>query len=106
MSEDTFKEHPHALSLSLMFCDKNFEYTYEEYIEHCRLTEEFARLNKNYSVVQTEENAFVNIQITIHENEYVMISKNKAPTIHFVLRHPILREAIENLDFPVFELSK
>ena len=106
LSEDTFKEHPHALSLSLMFCDKNFEYTYEEYIEHCRLTEEFARLNKNYSVVQTEENAFVNIQITIHENEYVMISKNKAPTIHFVLRHPILREAIENLDFPVFELSK
>ncbi|MBU5450258.1 hypothetical protein [Acetivibrio sp. MSJd-27] len=104
--ENDFRKHPLSLSLSLMFCDTNYEYTFEEYTEHLELTKEFAKENKNYSAVQTRENAFTNIQITTHENEYVMISKNKAPTIHFVVRHPILREAIENLEFPVFELSK
>ena len=101
LDESTFNEHPQALSLSLLFSDRNFEYTYEEYSDHLRLTKEFAGKHKNYSVTGTNVNAFANIQITMHENEYVMISKNKAPTIHFVLRHPILREAIEHLEFPV-----
>ena len=101
LSEDAFSENPQALSLSLMFCDEDFEYTYDEYTEHLRLTKEFAKKNKNYSITQTKENAFANIQITMHENEFVMISKNKAPTIHFVIRHPILRKAIENLEFPM-----
>lgn len=101
LSEEKFKKQPLSLSLSLMFCGKSFEYTYEEYSEHLKLTKEFAEKTKNYAAVPTRENAFANIQITIHENEYVLISKNKAPTIHFVIRHPILREAIERLDFPV-----
>ncbi len=101
LSEEAFKDNPPTLSLSVMFCDENFEYTFDEYTEHLRLTKEFEKENKNYSVTQTNENAFTNIQITMHENEYVMISKNKAPTIHFVIRHPILREAIENLEFHV-----
>lgn len=101
LSEEAFKDNPQTLSLSLMFCDENFEYTYDEYIEHLRLTKEFAKKNKNYSVTQTKENAFANIQITMHENEFVMISKNSAPTVHFVIRHPILRKAIENLEFPL-----
>lgn len=101
LSGEAFNDNPQTLSLSLMFCNENFEYTYDEYIEHLRLTKEFAKKNKNYSVTQTKENAFANIQITMHENEYVMISKNKAPTVHFVIRHPILRKAIENLEFPI-----
>lgn len=101
LSKEEFNDNPQTLSLSLMFCNENFEYTYGEYIEHLRLTKEFAKKNKNYSITQTKENAFANIQITMHENEFVMISKNKAPTVHFVIRHPILRKAIENLEFPM-----
>lgn len=101
LSKEEFNDNPQTLSLSLMFCNENFEYTYGEYIEHLRLTKEFAKKNKNYSITQTKENAFDNIQITMHENEFVMISKNKAPTVHFVIRHPILRKAIENLEFPM-----
>ena len=101
LSEEEFKTHPLSISLSLMFSDKNFEYTYAEYSEHLNLTKNFAAETKNYSALQTRENAFTNIQITMHENEYVMISKNKAPIIHFIIRHPILREAIEHLDFPI-----
>ena len=101
LSKEEFNDNPQALSLSLMFCNENLEYTYNEYAEHLRLTKEFAEKNKNYSVTRTKENVFANIQITIHENEYVMISKNKAPTVHFVIRHPTLRKAIENLEFPM-----
>lgn len=106
LNESEFNENPQILSLSLMFNDKNLEYTYAEYAEHLKLTKEFAEKNKNYSVANNKENAFSNIQITIHEGEYVMISKNNAPTVHFVVRHPILREAIDNLEFPVLEQSK
>ena len=103
LNEDDFKKHPPVLSLSLMFSDVNYEYTFEEYTEHLHLTKKFAEDYTNYSAVRTRDNAFANMQITVHENEFVMISKNKSPVIHFVIRHPVLRNAIENLDFPVFE---
>ena len=32
--------------------------------------------------------------------------KNKAPTIHFVLRHPILRKSIENLECHLPEVDR
>ena len=34
-----------------------------------------------------------------------MVSKGKAPAIHFVIRHPKLRSAIENFIPPVTEES-
>lgn len=101
LSEDTFKEYIPTLSLSLMFCSKNYEYTYDEYSEHMYLTKKFEEKHKNYSIVTSGRNAFANIQISIHEKKYVIISKNNAPTVHFVIRHPALRDAIENLEFPV-----
>ncbi len=103
LSEEDFKEHTPSLSLSLMFGNVNYKYTFDEYSKHLKLTKTFEKENKNYSALRTRKNAFANIQITMHENEYVMVSKSTAPTIHFVIRHPILRDAIENLDFPVFE---
>ena len=99
--EKDFCANPLSLSLSPLFCDTNYAYTFEEYTKHLNLTKDFEKKNKNYSYVQTRKNAFANIQITAHENEYVMISKNTAPTIHFIINHPILRDAIENLEFPV-----
>ena len=38
---------------------------------------------------------FNNIQILILEKHWVMISKNKSPSIHFTIHHPKLRNAIE-----------
>ena len=32
-----------------------------------------------------------------------MISKNKVPVIHFVIRHPRLRQALEEMVLPVVE---
>ena len=99
--EAEFREHPLQLSLSGLFCETNLVYSLEEYAEHLQLTKAIAAEHANYSAVRARDNAFANIQILMHENSFVMISKNTAPTVHFVIRHPVLRNAIENLEFPV-----
>ena len=45
--------------------------------------------------------AFHNIAISILENRWAMVSKEGDPVIHFVIRHPQLREAIERMTLPV-----
>ena len=103
LSKEEFAEHPPVLSLSGIFYEKDLVYTYEDYSEHLRQTKEFAENHPNYTVKLTNANAFRNIQIVIHEGEWVMVSKGKSPAIHFVIRHPKLRSAIENMIVPVTE---
>ena len=45
-----------------------------------------------------DNKTFKNITITIIKNNYVIISKSSNPTIHFVIRHPKLIDAIEKFD--------
>lgn len=106
LDREEFARYPVALSLSNLFYENDILYTYEEYLEHLRQTECYAKSHANYSVRFAQQSAFRNIQIIMHEGEWVMISKNKAPAIHFVIRHPILRDAIENLVFPVIETAE
>ena len=103
LTREEFEAAPVALSLSELFFERDLVYTYEEYLEHLRLTEEFAAQNEQYDVILTEEKAFRNINIAIREGKWVMVSKNKAPVIHFVIRHPTLRQAIEDMILPVVE---
>ena len=98
-----FSQFPPVLSLSGLFYEKDLVYTYEDYIENLRQTKEFAESHPNYTVKLTTANAFRNMQIVIHEGEWVMVSKGKSPAIHFVIRHPKLRNAIENMIVPVTE---
>ena len=42
-------------------------------------------------------------QISICKNQWVMVSKDTSPSIHFVIHHPKLRNAIENFVPPVIE---
>ena len=49
--------------------------------------------------------AFRNLQILIHEGQWAMVSKGKSPAIHFVIRHPKLRTAIERFVPPVVEVE-
>lgn len=69
------------------FIENTVTYTYEEYTAHLKATKIFAEQHPNYTVRFAEKPAFRNIQIQIHENEWVMLSKSKAPAIHFVIRH-------------------
>ena len=104
IKEDEFISDTPSLSLNNLFIDKIINYTYKEYIEHLKLTNEYAKNNKNYNVLTEKDKTFKNITITILKNNHVIISKNSNPTIHFVIRHPKLVAAIESFNPLVKEL--
>ena len=89
-------EFTNSLSLSLenIFYNQKITYTYHEYLEHLKDTINYS--NKNYHVIINNDQTFKNISINIVDNNYVIISKSINPTIHFVIRHPKLKSAIEN----------
>lgn len=102
-SQQEFQQYPMRLSLSGIFFEREIVYTYEEYLEHLEETKEFAKKHQNYCLQKMKEEAFRNIQITIHEGKWAMVSKNKCPAIHFVIRHPKLCDALENMVMPIVE---
>ena len=104
IKENEFISDTPSLSLNNLFIDKTINYTYKEYIEHLKLTNEYAKNNKNYNVSTEKDKTFKNITITILKNNHVIISKNSNPTIHFVIRHPKLVAAIESFNPLVKEL--
>lgn len=104
IKEDEFISDTPSLLLNNLFIDKTINYTYKEYIEHLKLTNEYAKNNKNYNILTEKDKTFKNITITIIKNNHVIISKNSNPTIHFVIRHPKLVAAIESFNPLVKEL--
>ena len=104
IKEDEFISDTPSLLLNNLFIDKTINYTYKEYIEHLKLTNEYAKNNKNYNILTEKDKTFKNITITILKNNHVIISKNSNPTIHFVIRHPKLVVAIESFNPLVKEL--
>lgn len=103
LTEEEFEKFPMVLSLSGMFYEKDILYTWEDYQEHLRLIKEYEKQNFNYHVVENPFSAFRNIQICIHEGKWVIVSKNKTPAIHFLIRHSKMRNAFENMVIPVIE---
>lgn len=106
LSREEFEKYPMALSLSGIFVEQDIHYTYEEYREHLNMTVKYQAEHPGYSVRPTTSHAFRNIQIMIHEGKQVIVSKNKVPTIHFVIHQPMLCRAIENMIVPVVEPEK
>ena len=103
ISETEFLEHPMLLPLSEIFYEKDIVYTYAEYLEHMEQTITYSQNNSNYTVKQNSSSPFKNIQIRILEGKWVVISKNKAPAIHFIIHNPQLRNALENMVIPVYD---
>lgn len=102
-SKEDFENSPVSLLLADIFYDKKIYYTYDEYIEHLKATKSYAKKNKNYKINTNNVYAFKNIQIFILEKNWIIISKSTSPSIHFVIHHPKLRDAIENFIPPVVE---
>lgn len=103
LTPEEFRANPPVLELSGTFCEVDLSYTEEEYAEHLRETRNFAEQNPNYKLKQSAAHVFCNLQILIHERQWVMVSKGKSPAIHFVIRHPKLCSAIENFIPPITE---
>ena len=103
LTEDEFKQYPIIMPLSGMFYEKDILYSWDDYKEHLKQVEEYAKQHTNYMAVENHLSAFRNIQIYIREGKWVIVSKNKTPAIHFLIRHPKMRSAFENMIVPVME---
>lgn len=100
---ENFAKNPPVLELSGIFCETDIPYSEEEYAAHLSESKAFAQQNPNYTLKCSTAHAFRNLQIRIHRGQWVIVSKEKAPAIHFVIRHPKLRRAIENFMPPITE---
>lgn len=96
LSKEEYADSPLTLSLSGAFYEHEIYYTYEEYLEHYNQTMALAEKYPNYTVSAQHTRIFKNIQIQMKHSEWVLISKNKSPVIHFVIHHPKMIRAIEN----------
>ena len=103
LSREEFEKYPMVLSLSGAFYENELCYTYEEYLLHLEAAKQYEECHPGYSVKVDASHVFRHIQIQIHEGKWVMVSKNKAPVIHFVIRHPLMLNAFENFVAPVVE---
>lgn len=101
--QENFTKSSPMLELSGIFCEEDIPYNEEEYTAHLTETKAFAEQNPNYTLKCSTAHAFNNLKIIIHEGQWVMVSKGKAPAIHFVIRHPKLRSAIECFIPPITE---
>lgn len=98
LTKEEFEINKCYLSLSKIFYDNKIIYTYKDYINHINLIKEFKKKNKNYDFKTNNTNIFKNINIHIIDNKQVIISKENAPSIHFVINHPKLVDAIKNFE--------
>lgn len=98
LSKDDISARPLSLDLSEMFFDKNITLTRKQYSAAIINAERLSRENENYNLKLCEEQAFRNLQIHIKEGEWAAVSKCNPPAVHFVIRHPKLRAAIESFE--------
>ena len=101
LSEAEYDKYPPVLPLAECFLEKDIHLTYEEYLACIKAGREYAKANENYQFNLTKIKGFHNIQITCFEGKWCMISKNRTPAIHFVIHHPKLRYALENMVLPI-----
>lgn len=101
LSEAEYEKYPLVLPLAECFLEKDIRLTYEEYHACIGAAENYAKANENYQFNLTKIKGFHNIQITCFEGKWCMISKNRASAIHFVIHHPKLRYALENMVLPI-----
>ena len=100
LNEEEFGKEPVYLSLSGMFSEKGLRYTYQEYLKHLAATKQFAEDHAGYDLYTDTVQTFRNIQIQINMGKWVIVSKNNAPAIHFVIKHPKMIRAFEDFCRP------
>ena len=106
LSKEAFEAEKPSLAMSGLFCERELRYDYDDYQEHLRLTQAFVADNPGYTAREVGRSAFQNLQILIRKGKWVGVSKCKTPAIHFVIRHPRLCAALENMVFLVDERSE
>ena len=96
-----YERYPVALPVAECFLERDIVLTFQEYKDCIAAAKEYASRQEHYNFRLTRVKSFHNIQITCHEEKWCMVSKNKAPSIHFVIHHPKLLYALENVILPI-----
>ena len=104
LSREEFDRAPLSLPLAGLFYERDVTYTYEAYTAHLRETEAYAAAHPYVRLHCVSTCAFRNLQITLRVGQWAMVSKSRSPAIHFVIRHPKLRQALERFVPPVVEV--
>ncbi|WP_316637854.1 helix-turn-helix transcriptional regulator [uncultured Ruminococcus sp.] len=92
-TKDEFEKNPIHLALAEMFYETDVPYTYEEYSAHLQATLAFAEQHRNITVKPDPAPVFRNITYSVIEKTAVIVSKNKFPTIHFIIHHKKMVDA-------------
>ena len=96
-----YEKYPAVLPVAECFLEKDILLTYQEYRTCVEAAMAYADVHKNYQFSLIKVKGFHNIQITCRMEKWCMVSKNKTPSIHFVIHHPKLRYALENMILPI-----
>ena len=103
LSQEEFEAQPINLALSQIFCETDIPYTYEEYTQHLQQTMVFAQGHPNIILKTDNAPVFRNIDYTVTGDNLVIVSKNKYPTIHFLIHHKKMVQAFRSFIPPVRE---
>lgn len=103
LTEADFAREPRTLPLAGLFYETDIPYTYDEYRAHWAQAQAFAARTAGYTLTEAASFPFRNLEIHMHAGAWAMVSKQKSPAIHFVIRHPKLRAAIEQFVPPVVD---
>ncbi|WP_316607866.1 hypothetical protein [uncultured Ruminococcus sp.] len=106
LSREAFESTPLNLSLADIFCPSDITYTYEEYQAHLEQTRRFAERFGNLRIVYDPSPTFRNITYKVIGNQMVIISKNKYPTIHFIIHHKRMVQAFRDFIPPLKDNMK
>lgn len=101
LTQEQFKKMPLYLALSELFYEADIPYSYETYLAHLEQTKSFARQYANLTLELDAMPTFRNISYSIINESQVIVSKNKYPTIHFVIHHPKMVLAFQNFIPPL-----
>ena len=99
---DSTQEAP-ALPLAYLFPAADYYYTAKEYARHLEETRAYAREHPNLSLSFDRAPAFRNLSYTVTEDGEVLVSKGKSPTVHFVIRHPVIVNAFRHYIPPLID---
>ncbi len=95
VTEEEFRKKPVSLTFADVGRDICVEYSYEEYRAHLERVKEFAENYENLKLVMIPVNALRNVNIQLIHGQAVILTKNRAPLICFVMRQPNLVRTFE-----------
>lgn len=97
LSRDDYEKSPVRLSFADLFMDIGRDIPYDDYRKYLDELAALSEKNPRLILELIPAPRFRNINITIAGDRIVVVSKEKSPTIHFVIYHKKMIRAFQNL---------